>query len=485
MKKLINNYRQLSSPVKAAFWFTICNLLLRGISFITVPVFTRMLSESEYGKLSLFISYEQFFLIFSTWEIQNGAYQKGIFNYKDNIKNYTVATVILVNIITVVFFSVIFLFIEPISRFTQIPVKIFSVLWIYFMVRPAYDCWMIRQRTKYKYKSAVIITLLYSIINVLIPICALEVFDATAEVKYTAGLVTSAIMCFIFYFFSIINIKSAWKNKKEMIKQWGFMIRYEGPLILHSLSYLILNQADRVMIGKLVGNAQAAYYSVAYNLSMVITLFQNSINQAVLPWRYQMLQEKNYKKMKEVNTYLLLLFAMGILLFILISPEILRILFTANYYEAVWCIPPISLSVFFMFLYTIFVNVETYFEKTQYVMYVSIMCGILNIVLNYFGILYVGYISCAYATLFSYIMFSVGHYYFMKRILKENQISVNEIVDTKMTVIISLCAIISTVIITSLYNFIVLRWIIAVIVFLLALIKRKEISRILKLLKSR
>lgn len=135
MKKLINNYNNLSNPVKAAFWFTICNLLLKGISFITVPVFTRLLSETEYGKLSLFISYEQFFLIFSTWEIQNGAYQKGIFKYKNDIKNYTVATLILVNIITVVFFSIVFLFIDPISTFTQIPVEVFKVLCIYFMTR--------------------------------------------------------------------------------------------------------------------------------------------------------------------------------------------------------------------------------------------------------------------------------------------------------------------------------------------------------------
>lgn len=485
MKKLINNYNNLSNPVKAAFWFTICNLLLKGISFITVPVFTRLLSETEYGKLSLFISYEQFFLIFSTWEIQNGAYQKGIFKYKNDIKNYTVATLILVNIITVVFFSIVFLFIDPISTFTQIPVEVFKVLCIYFMTRPAYDCWLIRQRTEYKYKNAVSITLIYSLVNVVIPICALKIWGATAQIKYSAGLIISTCICFGFYVCSITSIKKTLQNKREMIEQWVFMIKFEGPLVLHSLSYMILNQSDRVMIGKFVGNAQAAYYSVAYNLSTVIILFQNSANQALLPWRYQMLQEKNYKKMKQMNTYLLGLFAGGILLFILICPEIMKILFTANYYEAIWCIPPISLSVFFMFLYTIFVNIETYFEKTQYVMYVSVLCGLLNIVLNYFGILYVGYIACAYATLVSYILFSVGHYYFMKQILKTNQIKTNEIIDTKKVVLISSFAIIVTVLITSMYNFAVLRWIISGVVFCLLVLKRKNISQILILFKNK
>lgn len=318
-----------------------------------------------------------------------------------------------------------------------------------------------------------------------IPICALKIWGATAQIKYSAGLIISTCICFGFYVCSITSIKKTLQNKREMIEQWVFMIKFEGPLVLHSLSYMILNQSDRVMIGKFVGNAQAAYYSVAYNLSTVIILFQNSANQALLPWRYQMLQEKNYKKMKQMNTYLLGLFAGGILLFILICPEIMKILFTANYYEAIWCIPPISLSVFFMFLYTIFVNIETYFEKTQYVMYVSVLCGLLNIVLNYFGILYVGYIACAYATLVSYILFSVGHYYFMKQILKTNQIKTNEIIDTKKVVLISSFAIIVTVLITSMYNFAVLRWIISGVVFCLLVLKRKNISQILILFKNK
>ncbi|BCZ28025.1 polysaccharide biosynthesis protein [Claveliimonas bilis] len=484
LKKLISNYKQLSNPVKAAFWFTICNLLLKGISLITVPIFTRMLSEIEYGKLSLFVSYEQFFLILSTWEIQNGAYQKGIFKYKDNIKNYTAATISLVNLLTVAFFCIIFLLITPISNFTQISADIFIVLCVYFIVRPAYDCWLIRQRTEYKYKNAVILTLLYSLANVFIPICALKVIGETAQIKYVSGLIISILICLGFYVFSLVPLKSIWKDKKRTVEQWSFMLRFEGPLVLHSLSYLILNQSDRVMIGKLVGNAQAAYYSIAYNLSTVIVLFQNSINQALLPWRYQMLEEKKYKQMKEVNTNLLIIFAMGILLFILICPEIMRVLFTENYYEAVWCIPPISLSVYFMFLYTIFVNIETYFEKTQYVMYVSGTCSIINIILNYFGIIYFGYISCAYATLVSYILFSIGHYYFMKRTLEKNDIKSSEIVDSKMLIFISILIIIITILFICLYNYYILRWAVIGMLVLLIVMKREKIYGILTMVRG-
>jgi UDP-glucose 6-dehydrogenase len=55
------------------------------------------------------------------------------------------------------------------------------------------------------------------------------------------------------------------------------------PLIPHYLSNYILNQSDRVMIGRMVGNSQAAYYSVAYTISTVMVLITNAINSSLTP----------------------------------------------------------------------------------------------------------------------------------------------------------------------------------------------------------
>ncbi len=81
MIEFINKYKRISIQTKAAIWFSLCNLFIKGISFITVPLFTRIMSNEEYGTLSLFLAYEQIAMILATWEIQMGAYQKGIFKY--------------------------------------------------------------------------------------------------------------------------------------------------------------------------------------------------------------------------------------------------------------------------------------------------------------------------------------------------------------------------------------------------------------------
>ena len=48
--KIITKYRKCSVQVKASFWFLICAFFQRGISVITTPIFTRLLSTAEYGQ---------------------------------------------------------------------------------------------------------------------------------------------------------------------------------------------------------------------------------------------------------------------------------------------------------------------------------------------------------------------------------------------------------------------------------------------------
>lgn len=480
IKKILRKYKDLPISVKATCWFTLCNLLLKGISFFSTPIFTRLMSESEYGLLSLFMAYEQLILIFATWELQMGAYQKGIFNFSENVKMFSSSTQCLINIITLCCFGIIFIFKEFVSKLTGMSGKLLFLMFLYLMVQPSYNCWLIRKRTSYEYKAAVIVTLTYSIINVIVPTLALSLIAKTAAIKFGFTMFSSVLFC-LFFFIPNVGYWELIHNWGEVKQQWKFSLTYQAPLVLHSLSYLILGQADRVMIGNIVGKEQAAFYSVAYNIAMVVSILQSSVNQTLLPWRYKALQEKHYEDIRRTTNGLI--FAIGILItaFILVAPEIVYIMFTENYYEAVWSIPPVSLSVYFMFLYTIFVNVETYFEKTAYVMYVSVSCGILNIVLNYILIGPFGYIVCGYTTLFSYIMFSIGHYYFMNKTIKE-AIPGEKIFDERMIIIISIMTSLAVICGTALYSYPLLRYAMIIIGCLSAWIYRQTIMKFVRVI---
>lgn len=116
---ILNKYKALSVPVKASFWFTVCNFILKGISFITVPIFAKYLSPEEYGIVSIYNAYQQIFLIFATLELSLGAFQRGFIKYKDHIKLYTNSLQVLWSIITLGLFIITFIFRDVFIKLTE------------------------------------------------------------------------------------------------------------------------------------------------------------------------------------------------------------------------------------------------------------------------------------------------------------------------------------------------------------------------------
>ena len=73
---ILDKYKKIPLPVKAGIWFTICNLLQRGISILTVPIFTRLLTPDQYGVYSLYLSWLNILTIFTSLNLYYGVFNK-------------------------------------------------------------------------------------------------------------------------------------------------------------------------------------------------------------------------------------------------------------------------------------------------------------------------------------------------------------------------------------------------------------------------
>ncbi len=476
-------YAAQTRTVKASVWFTMCNVILKGIAFVSIPIFTRLLSSSEYGILTVYMSFEQIILTLATWETSLSAYQKGLFKYKKDTHFFNVSTLAISNISTVIFFLLAFLLFPIFHSTTGISIQNTIWLFVYMIVQPAYSCWLVEKRTQNEYVIATIVTVISSVITVLVPIIALLTYHRTADVKFKYTLIASIFVYVIFYI-RRCNYLSLLKNKQLVKEQWKFIISFQVPIVVHALSYTILAQADRIMIERMVGPSQAAFYSVAYSVVMVAAVFQYSINQAIVPWRFEKLEKKEYSIIRKNTTPMLVFIGLITLVFVFVSPEIIYILFSNDYYEAIWCMPPIGLSVYFMFLYTLFVWVENYYEKTKYVALVSIICAALNVFLNYIFIPTFGYKVCGYTTLVSYIVFCVGHYCFMNRVLMQCGIK-EEIYDIKACIVIATVLIGGMIIAVLTYNSLLIRYAILLTIGVGLYIKRNKIRSVLQVLHKK
>lgn len=53
-----------TKAAKAGLAYTVGNVLLKGIAFLTLPIFSRILTTEEFGFYNLYVSYETILTIF-------------------------------------------------------------------------------------------------------------------------------------------------------------------------------------------------------------------------------------------------------------------------------------------------------------------------------------------------------------------------------------------------------------------------------------
>lgn len=191
------------------------------------------------------------------------------------------------------------------------------------------------------------------------------------------------------------------------------------PLIPHYFSEYILNQSDRIMIKKMCSLSDVAFYSVAYNAGMLLTIITSSLNQALTPWLYQSLDDKNYCQIGKTIMSLAALIMVPLIIFICLAPEAIYILAGDKYASAVYVIPPVAGSIVFLFLYTNFANIEFYYDYNKFTMYISMIGAILNLALNYVFINLFGFVAAGYTTFACFFVYCFGHYLFMEFIMKK------------------------------------------------------------------
>ena len=472
---MLCRYKKLSKSVRAAFWFTICNFLQKGISFVCLPLYTRLLPLEEYGLMSVMNSYQSIFIILATFELSLGAYQRGILKYKTNISLYTQSIILLSNIITFFFLLIVCLLHNYIFKISGLTFGLIILMCIYFFFYTPYNCWLNLKRFEYDYKPAVLVSLFFSFGSGFFPIFALYCCSRTAKVEVGATLIFG-IMVFIPFWIKYFHFNDIICNIKNIKQYIVFALKFQIPLVFHSLSFYILSQSDRLMIKAFNSTSNVAFYSVAYSLAYVIIIFQNSLNQVLKPWRYQKLEEKRYDEIKRQSNMLMVAVGVVVTIFALIIPEVFKLLFDDKYYEAISVMPPVTLSVFFVFLYTISVDIESYYGHTKLIGYITSTSAVINIILNYVFLKVFDYYICAYTTLLCYIIMSTLHAFSLRKLCREEKVE-NEPIDIKFMRKISIGLIALFMLIIWNYNNLIVRYIVLIIILILIVLKRHSITK--------
>ena len=176
---------------------------------------------------------------------------------------------------------------------------------------------------------------------------------------------------------------SSFTTRDILINVAIYAVLFNIPLIPHYLSNSILGSSDRIMIQNMVGVSEAGIYSLAYSISQIMQLVNDSLNKTMSPWLYQKIREKDYKAMSKVVYPSLVLIAAANLALIAVAPEIVAIFAPPEYSDAIYVIPPVAMSLFATYLYLCFAPFEFYYEKRIWTTIGTLTSAVANIILNY------------------------------------------------------------------------------------------------------
>lgn len=478
--KVEKKYKTIPIQAKLALWLTFCTLVQKGISVLTVPIFTRMMDTVEYGRVSAYFSWLSITSIVCSFKLNAGVYNKGLSKYKDDQEGFCLAMQYTTTLITISLYMIYLLFRDPVNTFTEMGTVITSLMFLEILFSTSMGFWSVRKQYSFRYKPVVVATLFYAILN---PILGLLFVSHTSYENRGIARIFSTVIAqgVVGLFFYIVNIR---KGKGKFKGEYSrFAIKFNLPLIPHYFSEYILNQSDRIMIQKICSYTQVAFYSVAYNAGMLMTIITGSLNQALIPWLYQSLDKENFDQISKVLISLATIIMLPMVIFIALAPEAIYILAGTSYASATYVIPPVAGSVVYLFFYTNFANIEFYYDYNKFTMYISMLGAALNVVLNYIFIKTFGYVAAGYTTFACYLVYCVGHYAFVEHIIQKK--FGRHLIEWKYLAALFVFLLVLMVMMSLTYKWALLRYSLIVVLLICVVVKRKKIMDELKVVKQK
>lgn len=414
LKKLLEKYKAIPAGVKAALWFTVCNVVQKGISLLTTPIFTRLLTTEQYGEFTLYSSWYQVISIFATLNLFYGVYNNGMTKFSEDRARFTSSLQGLSTVVTVSLFAVYLCGMEFWNSLFGLSTLYMVTMFVELLLVPAFNFWSAGQRYHYRYKALIAATLIIALASPALGFIAVLNTEYKAEARVLTVALVQIAVGLVFYILNMARGRTFFHRD-----YWKYALCFNIPLIPHYLSSMILGHADRIMIGAMVGKSEAALYAVAYNIALMMNIVINAINASFTPFMYQSMKNRDYAPFRKVASLLVLLVGACCVLVMTAGPELIAIIGSQEYQDAMWVIPPVAGSTFFMFLYPIFSNVEFYQDKTKYIALASCLGAALNVALNYWLIPVFGYYAAGYTTLFCYIVYAFAHWFFARGLCKK------------------------------------------------------------------
>ncbi|MDY0277452.1 MAG: oligosaccharide flippase family protein, partial [Acholeplasma sp.] len=347
MIKFISDYIHKNTYIKSVFIYFIGTILLQGISIVTIPIFTRLLSTEEYAITILFRTWVSFFGVFIGLQVGGSIASARVNKEENEFKTYMSNIVILSIIGAIVVSLITYVFQSEISRLLSIDKMLIShVLLQAFGTSCAALFTTYTIQTKMP-KTNIIFSIIVAISTVTLSLLLIYHMDTNKYLGkiYAGSLVNLFIIIYvIFYFLKVYS-------RHNILSDWKFSLILGTPLIIHLLANIVIGQSDKIFLERMINLDAAGIYSVAYSIGTLALIFAEVTNKVWSPWYLDNTKMSNTKLINNSALKYSFFISFVFVAVIFVSPEIIKIMAPKEYWSGIPSLIILALSVYFQFLY--------------------------------------------------------------------------------------------------------------------------------------
>ncbi len=385
--------------------YTIGEVLRSSLSFLLLPIYTRLLTVSDYAILG--VMSPLFSLLSITLALgMPAALLRFYFDYKDDeamLRRY-IGTVMVFGIGCGLLGSV-----------------------ILTLLGPAIFGWLLPNTPFNPYVLITVWNAGISVVSVLV----LQLFRARQQAQYfvTFSLVdfglTTALIILLVVGLRLGALGSLWGQLLAAIAMavpalWvlmragalGFSWRLLRPSLAFGLPLLpfllgtwALNVSDRIVLDGLVSREALGLYTLGYQFGVLLNIVAMALNNAWQPFFYQNAAEGgNDSMISKFITYQVALLTLLALAVALLAPELIRIMAAPAYWSAAAVVPWIAAGYVARYLYFFPVNSLLYKKRPGWIAALTVLAAALNIGLNLLLVPSFGIVAAAVNTLIAFVV---------------------------------------------------------------------------------
>ena len=387
------------------------------ISFLLLPLYTSLLTTSEYGEYDFLNTISIFLIPCVTLLMEEGMFRFLIDAKDKKSKGEVFSATFIFSVISFFVWSLLILIVGSLLKY---PYTIFLIFYIFASLLSSLAGSTARGLSKFKlYSLFCFLSSLATILLNILFIVGLKMGLNSLFLSYIIGNSLVSIWLLIkIHVFSYVKIKNM--NKKVTME----MIKYSFPLVPNSISWNAIGLTDRLLIVNILGSAKNGIYSVGLRFPTIINTCYSYFN---LSWKESASKvvNKNDKNEFYNSVYINLnrfLICVSILI-IAIIPFIFNLLVKNAYKEAYMYIPLMIVSVYFSNLSNFCSGIFSAYKDTKILARTTIIATIINFIVGFLLIRRIGLYASILATLTAYIVIYFYRNYKLKKyiVLKKDK----------------------------------------------------------------